>query len=196
MYKYAQDASADGAVSAVPPGRPTARTSFGLGGGGSPRPIIIAAAVIAGVIILVLLLVFLVGSCSGGPGAPVEGASPTPQASAGPEPTPTRTPKATPSPTAESSAAVATAGPDTVPQATQGAAVASVIVLYEVQLDEKLLVIAESFGVTRKRIIRANEGMEDKRPLVAPGDIIRVPVSADMTIEEIEAMPGFQGLAE
>ncbi len=64
---------------------------------------------------------------------------------------------------------------------------------YEVQEGEKLLKIAETFGVTRRRILRANEGMEEQEPYVAPGDIITVPVSSEMTEAEIMDVEGVQG---
>jgi len=74
--------------------------------------------------------------------------------------------------------------------------VATVPVNYEVQEDELLKAIADKFGVTRRRILRANEGMEEQTPYVVAGDIIIVPAAASLSIEELEAIPGYLGLAE
>ena len=45
-------------------------------------------------------------------------------------------------------------------------------------------------------IIQANEGRADKTPSVVPGDVILVPAAGDLSIEELETLPGFLGLAE
>jgi len=192
MYKYAQETNADGGIPVAQIEAAAPRTSRTSGDGGNPRgPIIIAAAAIGGVVIVVFLLAVLLGSCSGEPATPTGDPSPTPQTSDEPKATPSPTPKAaaTPKPTPK---------PDEVdPGATSDASETpqadGLRIYFEVQEDEKLVRIAELFGVKRKDIIAANEGMADKSPFVQPGDIIIVPVSSEMTIEEIEDVPGYQG---
>ena len=50
-------------------------------------------------------------------------------------------------------------------------------------------------NLSRKRIIETNEGMADQKPYVVPGDTIIVPAAAELTVEELESFPGYQGPA-
>ena len=73
-----------------------------------------------------------------------------------------------------------------------------ILIRYELQEDERLMSIAETFGTTRLAISRVNEEMgneEDPRD-ARVGDVIFVPVSPDMTEAEIEAFPGFLEFVE
>jgi hypothetical protein len=189
MYKFAQGTAVGGSVPVDQVQAATRSTSAASDGGGAGnRRAIMAAAGLGGAAVVVLVLVLLLGSCSSDPAvAPDDGASPDPQATQQPEPTPKPTPK--PTPEAETK-------PEATPIESEAPQDPGIVILYEVQEGERLLKIAETFGVTRKRVIKANEGMEDKQPYVAPGDIIIVPVSSEMTIDEIEAVPGYQGPAE
>jgi hypothetical protein len=110
--------------------------------------------------------------------------TPLPPSAAATEPPPTAlpTPDATPAPASEPPAASSPAGD------------AAILVRYEVQEDEGLLRIAETFGTTRARILDANEGMREREPgepYAEPGQTIIVPVSPDMSAEQIEEQPGF-----
>jgi LysM repeat protein len=67
---------------------------------------------------------------------------------------------------------------------------------YEVQEGEALIAIAETFGTSRREILAANPGMADQRPYTQPGDVIIVPVSAEMSRADVEAVPGFIGYVE
>jgi hypothetical protein len=157
------------------------------GGGSSHRPLFVIAIVVGALVIIAFVLAILFGSSGDDPGAGlVDGPSPSAQASAAAP----STPEPTPAPTPEQ-----TAGPDSSPAASPFPAVATVPVNYEVQEGEALVAIANKFGVTRRRILRANESM-DEPPYVTAGDLIIVPAAASMTIEELEAIPGFLGLAE
>jgi len=191
MYKYAQEvAGAD----PVPAAKPTGATSVSrraavslalgaAGGSASRRPALAVAGGIGGVV-LIVLLVLLMGSCFGGPvgPSPTDDASMAPQASGAATPAPQATP-----------AAEATDGAPV--DATQPPQTSQLLILYQVQEGEALLKIAETFGVTRRSILMANEGMEDSQPYVEAGKIIVVPVSPELSIEEVEVIPGFQGLA-
>lgn len=161
----------------------------GTGGRSSRWPIVIIAAVIGALVIFALVLGSLFGSGGDDPSpGPVDGASASPPvtivATAPPEPTPEPTPEpdATPEPVGS-------------PVGSAVPTVATTPVNYEVQEGEALLAIAEKFGVTRRRILRANADM-DEPPYVEAGDIIIVPAASSLTIEELEAIPGFLGLAE
>jgi hypothetical protein len=66
-------------------------------------------------------------------------------------------------------------------------------ILYEIQEGEALLRVSERFGVTRNRLRRDNPALEDVAPAEMPGMVIEIPMPAGMTIEEVEALPGFQG---
>ena len=69
------------------------------------------------------------------------------------------------------------------------------IIRYEVQEDEGLVKIGQKFGTDRPALLEVNGDMGDKKPYVEPGDVILVPV-VGMTIEEVEAVPGYAGRAE
>jgi LysM repeat protein len=199
MYKYAQQTNPAGGIPADQlHGAGAAATvrsvAVASSNSGPRRPAFVAAAAIGGVVIVVFVLALLLGSCSGEPAGVTPGESASPAVGASAEPTPEPTPQPTPGPTPEP-----TPEPDPdrtdAPEATPAPEADEREVLYEVQVDEKLLRIAEAFGVSRRRIIRANEGMADKQPYVAPGQVIVVPVPASMSIEELEAIPGYQGPA-
>ncbi len=153
----------------------------------SRRPVILGAAAVGGAILFILLVILL----SGGPdrgGARPTGSS-TPQPAATRIPTPAATLDSLPSATLE---AGATPAPAVTPAAVDGGQ----LIEYEVQEGELLEKIAENFGTTRRRIIRANDGMADKSPYVEVGDIIVVPAASDMTVEELESFLGYVGPAE
>lgn len=197
MYKYAGalGSQVDVTAAALSPGlagtgEGSTRFRFGrsAAGEGSRRPAIIAAAGIAGVVVVVFLLVLLLGSCGGEPGAPGDpspgaGTTATPAPAATPGRSPLATPDATPAPAADETSQPGAA--DALPD----------LILYEVQDGEGLLKIGEAFGTSRRSIIKANAGMEDQTPYVQPGDLIVVPVSPELTIEQLEAQPGYRGPA-
>ncbi len=192
MFKYAQESGAGGDIPAAIGPAAAPRTARASGGGNkSQKPLLVAAAGMGGVIVVVLL-VLLLGSGSGDPSDPVDGTSPEPGASADTE----RTSRPQPTPTPALTAGAGEVDPDATTPATEAPQSEDVAILYEVQEDEKLLAIAERFGTTRRNIIRANEGMEDKRPYVETGDLIVVLISSEMTVEELEDIPGYQGPAE
>ncbi|MFV2064351.1 MAG: hypothetical protein ACC726_12685 [Chloroflexota bacterium] len=148
------------------------------GGLGRHRALLAIVGIGAAVIILFILILLLGGS--GGSGG-LATASASPAAVPTAEPTPKPTPEPTPQPTL-------------APGASPTAVVAQepvIVVRYQVQEGEALLKIAEAFGVTRRSIRRANEGMVDRTPFVSTDDIILVPVSPDIATEDIEALPGF-----
>ncbi len=197
MYKYAQEVAATGTV----PLDPLAGGATAYAGGamsmaaGSPgssatrRPGLIAAAGIGGAAILILVLVLLLGSCSGGSGTPgrTADASSSPGSSAVPA---AATSRPEPTPTPKASLLPGGSGDATAPPQA-GARV----ILYQVQDGEALVKIAETFGTSRRDIIKANEGMADQKPYVETGQVIRVPVSPDLSLEELESLPGYQGPA-
>lgn len=197
MYKYAQEAAGAGPVPAAKltgatTGSKRAAVSLALGSAGgdtSRRPALAIAGGIGGVV-LIVLIVLVMGSCFGGPAGPglTDDASFAPQASgeATPAPQATRAPQATPAPEATDGAPA---------DATEPPQTAQFRILYQVQEGEALLKIAETFGVTRRSILMANEGMEDTLPYVEAGKIIVVPVSSELSIEQVEAIPGYQGPA-
>jgi LysM repeat protein len=159
------------------------------GGVSSHRPIVFIAVAIAALVILAFVLATLFGGGGDDPGqGPVDGASPSPQATMVATDPPQPTSEPTPQPEG-------TLDPDSSPLASAVPAQATIPVNYEVQEGEALLAIADKFGVSRRRILRANEGM-DEPPYVEAGDIIIVPAAASLTIEELETIPGFLGLAE
>jgi hypothetical protein len=151
---------------------------------GSRRPVILAAIGIVVLAILVLLVVLAI-SGTGRPG-PGPDASPSSAALASATPEPTATPLPTPDassvPTALATSSVLAGG--------------GALIEYEVQEDEALIAIAQKFGTSRRAILLANPEIADQRPYTQPGDIIIVPVSADMDPADIEAVPGFQGFVE
>ena len=195
MYKFAQEADSSGPIPAaqVPPTDPPTPRTRRIPRDGPGRPLIMAGAGI-GIIILIVVLVLLVSSCGGEGGSTVDPeASVHPQATeapaATPEPTPEPTPTPEPEPTPEPD-------PDATPDETaEGATETQIRILYEIQPDEALLRISETFGVSRNRIRRENPGLEDIAPADMPGTVIELPITGDMTLEAAEALPGYQGIA-
>jgi hypothetical protein len=159
------------------------------GGGKSRRPVALAAAGVGGFILFIIVVVLLSGGGGGGDAVPAASGSPDPQASeavaATPDPTPTATPE--PQQTLEPGT---TPGPSVVP------VVVEQLIQYEVQEGEALLKIADNFGTTRRRIIRVNEGMADRTPYTLVGDVIIVPASLELSVEQLESVPGYLGPAE
>ena len=199
MYKFAQEVGQDGGIP-VPATqlqaaatRPVQATSTS-GGGSSSRPAIIAAAGVGGVAILVLLVVLLMGSCAGGDSGTDGAATGEPVGTEEPQPEPTPRPEPTPEPEPEPTPA---AEPDPDPDATAdpGAdtGTAGLTILYEIQEGESLLKVSETFGITRRRILRANPGLEEVAPADLPGETIEIPLPAGLMLEEIEALPGYRG---
>lgn len=152
--------------------------------GSSRRPAILAAIGIGVVAIVVFFLVLTLGG-SAGPGVGPDG-SPSPAVASSPSPGPATVSTPSPGPTLEG-----TPAPSSEPAASQPPAAGVRLIEYEVQEGEALVRIAETFGVNRRAIIRANEGMADKKPYTQPGDIIIVPVSPELAVGDIEAAPGF-----
>ena len=169
-------------VRSVPLALGPASGTAGAPGGGSRRPLVIAAIAIG----LIAVLVFAVAMVLGGGGGTGPDPSPTPAVLGSPSPEPTRTtpPSVGPSQPGET-AAPSSASPSGRPAA------AGPLIEYEVQEGEALIAIAETFGTTRRDILLANPEMAGQRPYTEPGDIIIVPVSADMAPADIEAAPGF-----
>jgi hypothetical protein len=195
MYKYAQEVSQDDGIP-VPATqlqaaatRPVQAATAG-GGSSSNRNAIFAAAGVGGVAILVLLVVLLMGSCAGGGSGGEEEGTAEPAATEEPrlEPTPQPTPAPAEEPTPE-----VEPDPDATAEADPDAVTQGLTVLYEIQEGEALLKVAENFGVTRRRILRANPGLEEVSPADLPGETIEIPVPAGISLEELEALPGYRG---
>ena len=199
MFKYAQSARSAAleqegipadqvdtarfrpSVRSVPVALGPSGRAAGSASGGSRRAIVVAAGIALIVIIVVLVVLMLSGSDEPGAG-PIADASPSAQPTAAPTPTPEPTLQPTRRTTPQPDATTApTDVPDPVLREIE----------YEVQEGEALLRIADAFGVSRRRIIRANEGMAEKQPYVEAGDVIIVPISADLAEEDISATPGF-----
>lgn len=160
---------------------------------GPPRPLILALLGVGGLAILVFVLAALLGGGGGGSGAPDASSSP-----ALPAATSTVPPSAAVVTRAPATAATNTAqpaSPATGAQATEPPP-AGMRIQYEVQADEALIAIAESFGTSRREILAANPGMAEQRPYTQPGDVIIVPVAPEMSRADIEAVPGFIGYVE
>ena len=212
MYKYAQQARAAAldeggvdrqqvqsarfkpAVRSTPVAiSGTGAASTGAGGdAGSRRPLMIGAAALGGLIVIVLLTLLLSGG--GDDASPGAGDADTSPAADG-TPLPAATDEAaepTPAPTQD---AEATPDGNATGGSGEPAGAERRLLIYEVQEGEALLKIAENLGTTRKRILEANEGMADSKPYVKVGDLILVPASGELTIEELEAFPGYQGPA-
>ena len=191
MFKFAHETESSGAipVARVPPtDPPSPRTRRGSDGGGPSRPLLVTAAGIAGVILFVLLFMLIMGSCSGDGGSSVDPeatADPlaTEEAATTPEPTPAPEPDPTPEP-----------DPDATPAATDEAEAVEILILYEIQPDEALRKISETFGVSRNRLRKVNPGLEELTPAQLPGEIIEIPILAD-ALEEAEALDGYRGAA-
>jgi hypothetical protein len=203
MYKYAQEMSTLGAVPADEFSGSTAQpsdraVSLKLGssgvGGSSRRTGLIAAAGIGGLAIIVFAFVLLMGSCSSEPAPAGPEASPDPQATGEPTGQPESTPTPEPEPTAPADP-TPTPEPGASSEASEPPGEPEIEILYQIQEGEALLKIADAFEITRRRILRSNPGLEEIAPADLAGQIIVIPVPAQMTIEEIEAMPGYQGLA-
>jgi hypothetical protein len=164
--------------------------------GTSRRPAILVAAGVGAFLVFIALVVLLSG---GGDGETVPGESASPEPGATQAPAATATSEPTTQATAEPQT---TTGPRATaePGATLGPIVDAVtayqLIRYEVQEGEALLRIAETFETGRNRIIRANEGMADKKPYTLPGDIIIVPASIELSVEELESFSGYLGPAE
>jgi hypothetical protein len=69
----------------------------------------------------------------------------------------------------------------------------TVRILYEIQPDEALLRVSETFGISRNRIRRENPELADLSTADLPGTIIELPIVGDMTLAEAQALPGYQG---
>lgn len=168
-------------------------------GSGSRRPVVIAAIAISALAVLIFALVLLL-SGGRGPG-PATGASPSPSVEA-PAPT-TGVPSVTATPAAEATGDVtpeasieATPDAPASPVASAAPLAAEQLIAYEVQEGEALIAIAEAFGTSRRAILVANPDIVDQQPHTQPGDVIIVPVAASMSVEEIEAKPGFRRFVE
>jgi hypothetical protein len=190
MYKFAQEARTGGATPSAAlsqAGPPTVRTRR-RGGGGPPRSTLMVMVGIGGIVVLLLVLALAMSSCSGDGGATGDG-EPTsqPQATqaAGSDATPTPAPQATATPEPD---------PDATPDES-AASSGAITILYEIQPDEALLKVSETFGVSRNRLRRDNPGLEDIAPADLPGTVIEITLASDFTLEEAEALPGYQGIA-
>lgn len=150
-----------------------------------PRALLIALAVGGGFAIIVALALIFANPDGDGPGV-VDG-SPPATLVATIAPTPAVTPTPTPDPVVGSS-----------PAATVAPSVAAgpILIRYEVQPGERLERIGERFGIRRRRILRANPGLQDSQPLVETGQLILVPVPATMPLEDITSEPGFVEFVE
>ena len=204
MFKYAQDTRTAALGEAAAPAeqvksarfRPSVRSvpvAMGPSASGESeppprRPLILVAAGVGAFILFILIVILLSGG--GGSGGGADG-SPDPAATGSVVVAPT--PEVTPAPTPDSQA---TAVPGSTPDAGAGPISEEQLIQYQVQEGEALLKIAETFATSRRSIIGANEGMADRKPYVATGDIIIVPASGELSIEELESVPGFLGLVE
>lgn len=191
MYKFAQETDASGAipVAKVPPtDPPTPRARSGAGG--SSRPPWLAAVGIGGAVVFIVVLALVMGSCvGGGDSTDIDGeggaeAQATEQAAVTPDPTAEPTPEPDPTPTRD---------PEATPD--EAGTAAEIVIIYEIQPDEALRKVAETFGISRNRIRRANPDLETLTPAELPGTLIEIPITGDMTLEEAEALPGFQSIA-
>ena len=71
----------------------------------------------------------------------------------------------------------------------------TVYILYEIQPEEALRRVSETFGITRNRIRRENPELEGVASADLPGIVIEIPITGDMTLAEAEALPGYVSLA-
>jgi hypothetical protein len=185
MYKFAQETDSSGGipVAKVPPtDPPTPKTRRAGGGGGGNRPFLATLAGIAGLVVVVLLVLVFMGSCAGdGDSGADPDLVPDEQATEAPA----STPRPTPAPETEE-----TPPPDATPDESAGE---TIRILYEIQPEEALLRISETFGISRNRIRRENPELEDLGPADLPGTIIELPILGDLTLAEVQALPGYQG---
>jgi hypothetical protein len=148
---------------------------------GPDRQILIALGGAGAFALVLLVIAVLLGGGGGGGGTPDGSVSVPTDSGAAATPAPVRTapPQATPD------GAVGTAPPVVVGE--------PILIRYEVQPEERLQKIADTFGTTRAAIVRANSDFGDEgNPRDArPGDEIVVPVSPAMSEAEIMAVPGF-----
>lgn len=187
MYKFAQETDSSGGIPAakVPPtDPPTPKTRRAGGWGGGNRPLLATLVGIAGLVVVVLLVVGFMGSCAGDgdPGSDPD-LVPDEQATEAPA----STPRPTPTPTPE---AAETLAPEATPDEAAGE---TIRILYEIQPDEALLRISETFGLSRNRIRRENPELADLGPAEQPGTIIELPILGDLTLAEVQLLPGYQG---
>ena len=188
MYKYAQEVGQDGGIP-VPADQLESAAARPVRGAGTDdgmprdRRTLIAAGSVGGIVVLLVILALLMGSCSGGGGGSPAG-SPDAGSSVAAGEAPTSTPAPTPTPTSSLDVA---ASPEVGQDTTGG-----LTVLYVIQPGEGLRKVAETFGISRKRILRANPELEEVTPADMPGLTIEVPVPADMDQAELEALPGYQ----
>jgi hypothetical protein len=143
--------------------------------------------------VLVVLLALVMGSCSGdgGSGDDPE-ATLDPQATEGPAATPKPTAKPTPVP---ESTPTPEPDPDATPAEGDNAEGDTIVILYEIQPDEALLKVSETFGVSRNRLRRVNPGLEELTPAELPGTTIEIPIIGEMTLEEAAQLDGYLGIA-
>jgi LysM repeat protein len=151
--------------------------------------LLIALGLVGGFIALVLIALLLGGG--GDDGAGEADSSPTATAVVTAAPTTRPTTRPTSAPTAAS-----TTSPTADPTRTGEPVLDDIRILYEVQPGERLEAIAAHFGIKRRRIIRANEGMVDAVPQVETGQVIIIPVPEGTSIEEITSLAGFDSFVE
>jgi hypothetical protein len=146
---------------------------------GPDRQILIALGGAGAFALVLLVIAVLLGG--GGGGTP--GGLTTTPTDGGPVATPA--PVRTAAPQASFDGVVVTEPPASAGQ--------PIMIRYEVQPEERLQKISDTFGTTIRAIVRANPDFGDEgNPRDArPGDEIFVPVSPQMTEDEIMAVPGF-----
>jgi LysM repeat protein len=160
------------------------------GRGAPPRRLLLIALAVVGGFIVLVLIALLLGSGEDS-GAGIADGSPAASAMATESPPVAATPRSTTTPAAEPTTST-TGDPTTTGEPTAP----DILIRYEVQEGEKLRAIADHFGISRRRIIRANEGMADAVRQVEDGQVIRVPVPAEMPREEITSLLGFVRFVE
>lgn len=197
MYKLAAEIDGAGAIPAeqlpamAAAGGSSVSLALGSPGSVARRPVVIATAGIGALAIFVFAVALLAGSCSGEPASPPGAATaePSPPADVSPAAVDEgQTPAFTPS--------ASTPGPETTgePEPTETQPLPDAV-LYEIQEGEGLVMVAETFDITRRRLLRFNDQLEGVAPSDLPGQVIVVPVKETLTLEEIEALPGYRGPA-
>jgi hypothetical protein len=153
---------------------------------GPNRQILVALAG-AGAFALVLLVIAVLLGGGGGPGLPADAVTPPPGGGLAATAAPTRT--VSPEPSIEGGAL----GTD----APVGSG-APILIRYEVQPDERLQKISETFGTSIRAITRANPdfGEDGNARDARTGDVLIVPVSPEMTEQAIMDVPGFLEFVE